>query len=234
MSQIQWASRSRPLHSWAIHAGGSRYHHLIRLFALAAALIVVCGAVSGCAGPSTTSARATSTTTIAPTPTFPATTEGRLTLRARQAVGAAAQQVSVRYQSAVGVAVVNITLVWQPGWKTNFSQAQAAAKLACYQTQAALWTSGIPLNKVTTLVLGQALNDYAEVITSVYAEADLSAQHGRVISWSTINSEQAWTRYDNEFLRPTYAPNWIYESHYHRIEQSPLTARQTASPSKTA
>lgn len=105
---------------------------------------------------------------------------------------------------------MTVTLVWSPSWKTNFAQAQAAAKLACYQTQAALWTSGEPLNKVTVIVLGQTLDDYAEVITSAYAEADLTANHARGIPWSTITADQAWERYDNEFLRPAYAPNWIY------------------------
>lgn len=210
MSEEQRALRLRHRQSWPSHAGGIWHHHLNGLPALAAALLMACGAIAGCAGSPTTSARATSTAPAAPTSTLPATTEGLLTLRARQAVGTAAQQVRVSYQSADGVAVVDVTLVWLPSWKTDFSQAQVAAKRVCYQTQAALWTSGVPLNKVTTLVLGQALDDYSDVITTAYAEVDLSAQHARAISWQTIDSEQAWARYDNEFLRPTYAPNWIY------------------------
>jgi hypothetical protein len=103
-----------------------------------------------------------------------------------------------------------VTLAWLPAWRDHFSQAQIAAKLACYRTQAALWTSGVPLSKVTVIVLGQALDDYAGVITSAYAEADLIASHASGINWSSLSADQAWTRYDNEFLRPTYAPNWVY------------------------
>ena len=190
------------------HAG--RAHSRGGLFALAAALVMLVGVIAGCAGSSSASAQVTSTPRATATPTLPPTTEGRLTQRARLAVGTAAQRVDVSYQAASGAAQVTVTLVWSPAWKTNFAQAQTAAKLACYRAQAALWTSGVSLSKVTVLVMGQTLDDYAEVIMSAYAEADLIAQHARDIAWSTISAEQAWARYDHVFLRPTYAPNWIY------------------------
>lgn len=196
MNQMQQATRSP-------HRGG--------LFGLAIALLIAVGVITGCGGSPTTGVQAaTSTPRATATPTLPPTLEGRLTLRARQAVGAAAQQVTVAYQTPEDAAVVTVTLIWQPGWKDDFAQAQAEAKLACYQIQAALWTSGVPLSKVTALVLGQALDDYASVITSAYAEADLSAQHARGFKWSAMSVEQAWAQYDHEFLRPTYTPDWIY------------------------
>ncbi len=188
----------------------SRAPHRYGLFGLAIALLIVVGTITGCGGSPTTSVQSTSIPRATETPTLPPTIEGRLTLRARQALGAAAQQVVVTYQTSDDAAVVTITLVWQPNWKTDFAQAQIEAKLACYQIQTALWTSGTPFSKVTALVMGQALDDYSSVISSVYAEADLSAQHARGFTWSTMSAEDAWARYDSEFLRPTYAPDWIY------------------------
>lgn len=165
--------------------------------------------LAGCGSAPSKTAIRTPPAPPAPTATVPPTTAGRLTLLARQAVGQAAQQVDVTY-SASDEAVVDVTLAWMPAWRDHFSEAQAVAKQACYQTQAALWTSGVPLSKVTVIVLGQAVDDYASVITSAYAEADLTASHAHAISWAALTPGQAWNRYDNEFLRPTYAPNWVY------------------------
>jgi hypothetical protein len=188
----------------------SPLHRGYQQFSPLVALLIALAVLAGCAASSATGAQAPATPSATVTPTLPPTTEGRLTQRARQAVGAAAQRVDVAYHAAGGDAVVTVTLVWSPRWKDDFAQAQAAAKLACYQTHAALWTSGEPLGKVTVIVLGQALDDYASVITSAYAEADLTAQHARSIDWSSITADQAWARYDHEFLRPTYTPDWIY------------------------
>jgi hypothetical protein len=168
-------------------------------------------ALAGCGG-APSRVKVNTPTPPTPTATVPATTAGHLTLVARQAVGQAAKTVDVTYSGSDRSAVVDVTLVWLPTWRDHFSQAQTAAKQACYQAQAALWASGVPLDKVTVIVLGQALDDYASVITSAYAEADLTASHARAIAWASLTPDQAWARYDNEFLRPTYAPNWVYLS----------------------
>ena len=206
MSQEPRDLRS-PLHlraALSASRAGSGYQMFGSLVVLLMALTVL----AGCAASSATGAQAPATPSA--TATLPPTTEGRLTQRARQAVGATAQRTDVTYHAASGDAVVTVTLVWSPGWKDDFAQAQAAVKLACYQIHAALWMSGEPLSKVTVIVLGQALDDYASVITSAYAEADLTAQHAHGINWPTITANQAWARYDHVFLRPTYTPDWIY------------------------
>lgn len=176
-----------------------------RLVVVVVALVAVValGALAGCAS-STAQQRAVST------PTVPATTQGRLTLRVRQAVGPAASAVDVTYQEASGAAVVLVTLNWKPAWKTDFPSAQSLAKTVCYQTQAALWTSGVPLSKVAVTVLGQALDDYGSIITSAYAAATLTSAHASAIHWSATTADAAWSRYDEVFLRPLYGSDWMY------------------------
>lgn len=181
-----------------------------RVWWLAGALLVTLPLLAACSSAPARTAKTTATPIPSPTATVPATTAGKLTLIARQAVGAAAKSVTVTYSDASQEADVDVTLVWLPGWRDHFSQAQVASKLACYQIEAALWSSGVHLSKVVVIVLGQALDDYASVITSAYAEADIIAAHASDISWSALSPDEAWTRYDNSFLRPTYAPNWVY------------------------
>lgn len=176
----------------------------------ACAFLAVAALLAGCGASPTTAAKSTATTIPTPTATVPATTEGHLTLLARQAVGVAAQKVMVTYVEASKEATVDVTLIWYSSWRDHFSLAQVASKLACYQIQAALWSSGVPLSKVIVIVLGQALDDYASVITSAYAEADIDSAHASAITWSAVSPDQAWALYDNNFLRPTYAPNWVY------------------------
>lgn len=181
----------------------------------AGALLVAIALLAGCDSSPTTTAKSTATTIPTPTATVPATTEGHLTLLARQAAGTAAKQVTVSYLESSKEATVDVTLIWYPSWRDHFKLAQVASKLACYQIEAALWTSRVPLSKVIVIILGQALDDYASVITSAYAEADIDAAHASAISWSAISPDQAWALYDNNFLRPTYAPNWVYLSGQH-------------------
>lgn len=170
---------------------------------MALVTVVALGALAGCAG---AAARQTATSA----PTVPATTQGRLTLRVRQAVGSAASAVDVTYQEAPGVAVALVTLKWKPAWKTDFPSAQSRAKIVCYQTQAALWTSGVPMSKVTVTALGQALDDYGDIITSAYAVATLTSAHASEIHWSATTADAAWSRYDEVFLRPLYGSDWMY------------------------
>ena len=179
-------------------------------FTLVAALLLTISAIAGCAGFSAASARATATPRTSATPTVPATTTGILTQRVREALSMAVKQVNVAYSATTGAAVVNVTLVWSPSWRDHFNLAQTQAQTVCYQAQAALWTSHTPLTKVTVIVLGQALDDYADVITSAYAAVDITTQHANSVDWSTITPEKAWTLYDHEFLRPTYTPDWVY------------------------
>jgi hypothetical protein len=181
----------------------------------AGALLAALALLAGCGSTPTTTVRSTATTIPTPTATVPATTEGHLTLLSRQAVGSAAKQITVSYSESSKVATVDATLIWYPSWRDHFSLAQVASKLACYKIQAALWTSGVPLSKVIVIVLGQALDDYASVITSAYAEADIDSAHASAITWSAISPDQAWALYDNNFLRPTYAPNWVYLAGQH-------------------
>lgn len=176
----------------------------------AVALLTLPGVLGGCGAAIGSTALRSPSPSATAAPTYPPTTEGRLTQRVALALGRAAKDVNVTYQPGDGTVVALVTLVWTPRWTMDWMAAQSAAKSACFQSQAVLWTSGVPLTKVTVTVLGQALDDYSSVITSAYAAAVLTATNARAIQWSTTNANEAWTRYDYTFLRPTYHPDWIY------------------------
>ena len=174
------------------------------LWAGLAALAMLAALLAGCASAANTggehaSAKAT-----------PATTQGHLAQRVEQAMGATARDVTLTYAPTTGVATVSMKLVWRPAWKDDFAQAQAAAKDACFEAQSALWTSGVALQSVTVTALGQAPDDYDNMITSAYAAATLTSAHASAIQWATTTADEAWPRYDNTFLRPTYVPDWVY------------------------
>ncbi len=169
-----------------------------------AALTMLGLLLAGCASAATGSGGHASATAT------PATTQGRLTQRVEQAVGATARDVTLTYAPTSASATVGLTLVWQPAWKLHFAQAQAVAKVACFEAQSALWTSGMALQHVTVTVLGQAPDDYDNMIISAYAAATLTSARASVIQWGTTTADQAWSRYDETFLRPTYVPDWVY------------------------
>ena len=174
------------------------------LWAGLAALAMLAALLAGCASAASTggehaSAKAT-----------PAATQGRLAQRVEQAMGATARDVTLTYAPTTGVATVSMKLVWRPAWKDDFAQAQAAAKDACFEAQSALWTSGVALQSVTVTALGQAPDDYDNMIVSAYAAATLTSAHASAIQWATTTADEAWPHYDNTFLRPTYVPDWVY------------------------
>ncbi|MDE3229579.1 MAG: hypothetical protein KGO05_06835 [Chloroflexota bacterium] len=183
----------------SVHMGWGKAQRFLATVVAVVALV----ALAGCAS-------ATSQQRAVSAPTVPATIQGRLTLRVRQAVGSAASAVDVTYQEASGAAVAVVTLTWQPAWKTDFARAQSLAKTVCYQTQAALWTSGVALSKAAVTVLGQALDDYGEIITSAYAAASLTSARASAIHWPATTADAAWSRYDDVFLRPLYGSDWMY------------------------
>lgn len=167
------------------------------MVAILSALVSCAGAGKDAAGRHTASA-------------LPTTTQGKLALRVRQSVGSAAKSVDLAYDQAKATANVTVTLVWSPAWKVHFSQAQATAKAACFKTEAALWTSGVSLSAVTVTVLGQALDDYGEIITGAYAAVTLTRAHASAVSWTTSTPDAAWASYDESFLRPLYGSDWMY------------------------
>jgi hypothetical protein len=171
-------------------------------------------ALSACNGnPSgTASVRATATASPTPLGPKPASTQGQIQWYTARAVGAAAQSVTAQYQASNANANVTIMLVWNAAWKDHFSEAQNAAETTCYEAQDALWTSGLALRQVTVTTLGNTVDDYADPIVAAYAACVLSAPNAKNVVWSAISPAQAWTKYDVVFLRPTYAPNWVYLS----------------------
>lgn len=184
-----------------------RVHGFTRVSALVLAamtLVALLSALAGCAG----AGKDTAGPQVTSAP--PTTTQGKLALRVRQAVGSAAQSVDLTYDQAKAAANVTVALVWSPAWKVHFSQAQAAAKAGCFKTEAALWTSGVSLSAVTVTVLGQVLDDYGDTITGAYAAVTLTSAHASAVRWATSTPDAAWASYDESFLRPLYGSDWMY------------------------
>lgn len=194
---------------WARHSRMKFSANLAALTMAALTVIALPGALTGCASASPGSASQISATATS-VPTAPTTTEGKLALRVRQAEGVAAQTVALTYDQTTTTVDVTVTLVWTPSWKTEFAKAQTVAKVACYKAQAALWTSGVSLSKVSVTILGQALDDYGEVITGAYAAATMTSAHASAMQWATTSPDAAWSSYDVVFLRPLYGSDWMY------------------------
>lgn len=170
--------------------------------------------LAACGGNPSGTARATATATATPSPTplgpRPTSIQGQVQWYSARAVGATAKSVTAQYQASDASAKVTILLVWNDAWKDHFAEAQGVAETACYDAQAALWSSGLTLSGVTVTVLGNTVDDYADPIVAAYASCVMSARTAKSVTWSAISPTQAWSKYDVVFLRPTYAPNWIY------------------------
>jgi hypothetical protein len=160
----------------------------------------------------TASVRATATASPKPLGPKPASIQGQVQWYSARAVGAVAQSVTAQYQANSADANVTIMLTWNAAWRDHFAEAQSVAETACYNAQAALWTSGLALSSVTVTTLGATVDDYADPIVAAYAACVLSAASAKNFAWGALSPAQAWAKYDVVFLRPTYAPNWVYLS----------------------
>ena len=181
---------------------------------LALLALVGLAALAACGSNPTGSARATATATPSPTPLGPrpASVQGHLQWYTARAVGATAKSVTAQYQTSDASANLTILLVWNNAWKDHFPEAQNTAETACFEAQAALWTSGLTLSGVTVTVLGNTVDDYSDPIVAAYAACVMSAGTAKSLTWSAVSPAQAWAKYDIVFLRPTYAPTWVYLS----------------------
>lgn len=189
-----------------------RIRRAISAPAMALLLLALLGGLGGLAGcaSATPGARTTPPTPAPSATSSPVTTEDRLALGVRRAVGAAAQAVTLTYAPTSSEVNVSVALVWRPAWKLDFKQAQAQAMTVCFEAQRALWASGVALQQVTVTALGQAPDDYDNLIMAAYAAATLTSAHASAIAWDASTPFDAWPRYDESFLRPTYTPDWVY------------------------
>ena len=80
--------------------------------------------------------------------------------------------------------------------------------IVCFAAQRTLWASRIALRRVTVTALGQAPNDYDNLISAAYAAATLTS--ASAISWDASKPFDDRPSYDNAFLRPTHTPGWVY------------------------
>jgi hypothetical protein len=165
---------------------------------LAAILIAVLVVVAGCASSTATAASGPPT----PTPT----TEQRLAALARHAAtGPNVQHVDTTYSAQDGTVTVTVTLGGSvPVADADVSAMQQRVMSMCFQTQKALWTSGILLHSVTVTIVGPVRDLYGERAMQAYAAAVLTAAIAAKFDWGTLSADTAWGQYDNVFLRPVY------------------------------
>jgi hypothetical protein len=91
-----------------------------------------------------------------------------------------------------------------PRTASQISAAHERVKLLCFQVERALWTSTIPLQNVTVIILGPVLDDYFDQIISWYGTATLAASAAARLDWSALGADQAWTLFDNTQLRVNF------------------------------
>jgi hypothetical protein len=165
---------------------------------LAANLIALLVVVAGCASSSATAASGPPT----PTPT----TQQRLTALARYAAtGPNIQHVDTTYRAQDGTVTVTVTLGGSvPVADADVTAMQARVMSMCFQTQKALWTSGVSLHMVTITIAGPIMDQYAEREIQAYGAAVLTAAKAAKFNWGTLSPDAAWTQYDNAYLRPGY------------------------------
>jgi hypothetical protein len=165
---------------------------------LAATLIAVLVIVAGCASSSATAASGPPT----PTPT----TQQRLAALARHAAtGPNVQRVDTTYSAQDGTITVTVTLGGSvPVADADVTAMQQRVMSMCFQTQKALWTSGIPLRGVTVTIAGPIMDQYAEREIQAYGAAVLAEATAAKLNWGALSPDTAWTQYDNVYLRPGY------------------------------
>ncbi|HEV7127389.1 MAG TPA: hypothetical protein VGN32_08085 [Ktedonobacterales bacterium] len=163
---------------WWYRAGGA-----------AVAAMLAAGILGGCGSPRMAA------TVRPPTPT--PTERQLITTLAQRAIGTVAQSVSATYSAADGTVIVTATVAWM----TDVSAAQEQVKTICFRAQAALWTSGIALSRVTVIVLGPLIDLYADRSMGPYGTAVLTAANAAKFTWASLSADGAWEAYDNVFLR---------------------------------
>ena len=165
---------------------------------LATTLIASLVVVAGCASTSATAASGS------PTPT-PTTQQRLATLARRAAAGPNVQHVDTTYGAQDGTVTVMVTLGGSvPVADADVSAMQGRVMSMCFQTQKALWTSGIPLHMVTVTIVGPVMDLYGDRAIKVYAAAVLTAAKAAKLDWGSLSPDIAWAQYDNAYLRPFY------------------------------
>lgn len=171
----------------------ARRQTLTRLVVLLGALLALACA-TGCAS--------TSATDAARAPTATPTAAQHLTTLTQRAIGNQARHVEATYDAEKRMATITITVAG-PG-ATDVATEQERVKAICFQTQKALWTSGMSFDEVLVLVLGPVLDQYAEMSIQAYGTANLTAANATKLNWSSLNPDAAWASYDNVWLRLSY------------------------------
>lgn len=159
-----------------------------------------CASAQGASVPS-----ATPTARVAPTPRGTQTTTELLISAAQEAVGPAATNVTLTYDTATEQ--TNITLTISGDVPTTDARVAAAydrVTTLCFQEQNNFWSNGLPVRQVTVTIMGPVQDAYDGIINQVYGIATVNQATARHISWSSATPASAWNVYDFTWLRPSF------------------------------
>lgn len=181
----------------------------IQTVALAMVVVIALAALVGCASGASATPTATQAgpplppITVIPTPTDPV---GQALQRAATvAAGPGVRAVGVTYDVNAQTVSVTITVEGDvPNTNARIAAAYARIKALCFQEQAKLWASGQPLQRVTVTIMGPAQDAYSGIINQIYGIATLGQSTARTFPWASATPENAWGRYDQIFLRPSF------------------------------
>lgn len=133
-------------------------------------------------------------------PTATPTTAQRVAALAQNAIGKLAHPVTASFNTTEEAATVTATVAWI----SDVATAQEQVKVVCFRAQVALWTSGVPLRKVTVVVQGPLIDLYADRTTGPYGSAVLTSSTAAKLGWSHLTADSAWMAYDYVFLRSAF------------------------------
>ncbi len=131
----------------------------------------------------------------------------RLTSLAEQATGHVLRDLQIMYQQSQEKVLVTGTVSGNiPRTPAQIGASQENVKALCFRIQRALWTSNVPVQDVTVMILGPVYDDYDDQVISWYGTADLGAKAASGFDWTRLSADKAWNMFDNTSLREAYAP----------------------------
>ncbi len=176
-------------------------------------LLVVSLLVAGCAS-TTASGQATPashTTPVGqPIPTATASAPSSplaaaLAARARQAIGSLGSDVAATYDATQAAATITVTVAGNvPMTDAQVAAAYSLIKDICYWAFSATWSSGVPLNAETIIVVGPIQDEYDDIVTDWYGLAMVKAGAAQQIRWPSLTPSSAWGLYTQGMLRSSF------------------------------
>lgn len=171
--------------------------------ALAVVALCILSACATTSSPSTTNANTTVKAACATQST--GTPQATLATRACAAVANMAAAVQTTYDAQEASVKVSVRVGGKvPDTDDEVSAAQKLTKTICLREQQAIWGSGLTLKQVTVTVLGPIQDEYDNIVDAPYGAAVVGSTTATRLDWANLNTDGAWSHFDNVFLRPYF------------------------------